>query len=178
MTQVLSRLAAVMLFALVLALAVVGVGHPVAQHVGAVEAEIAELEHQLAQLSARRAEAPVEAAPVVLDQALFEGPSAMLAATILKDRLDEAIASADGVIESLRIEEPVEDGALKRIAVTVALRTDHAGLQSLLYEIETSQPYLMVDRLDLRARRGQGDGADETPLSLQLHVTGLMELAE
>jgi general secretion pathway protein M len=105
---------------------------------------------------------------------LLAGSNRALAAADLQRRLQEAAERNKVTILSLRVKNPSADGPLERISVEARLRAGIDELRDLLYQIETTQPYLFVDdfsivvRQSRRSRRGTMSG-----LEISLTLFGL-----
>ncbi len=176
MSPALSRLAALgLLLGLLAALGFGAVG-PVLGTLGGLDARIAEQKAQLARFRDRLAQGRVRARIAVADRALLAAESPALAAAELRDILDRAVAAAGAELRSVTVEpsRPLAPGAAW-VPLTVRLVSDMAGLETLLYRLETGEPYLVVEALDLRrARRGTGPDA----LAIRLEIAGIAAAPE
>ena len=83
---------------------------------------------------------------------LLEGDNAALAAADLQAELQQAAKQHAVQILSLRVRPPADEGPLQRISVEARLRTGTATLRDLLFTLETTQPALFVDMLNINAR--------------------------
>jgi general secretion pathway protein M len=115
--------------------------------------------------------------------AYLEGASDALAAAALQDQVRAIITRAGGDLRSTQI-LPVEpagpESSVRRASLRLQLAVDVEGLQQLLYELETSEPYLFVEDLNIRERslRRLRDEEDEAPvLDVSLEVSGYMRAA-
>lgn len=126
--------------------------------------ELPVLEEAVARLERTRPLAPY----------LLAGSNRALAAADLQRRLQESAERSNVTILSLRVGNPGPDGPLERISVEARLRAGIGELRDLLYQIETSKPYLFVDdfsinvRQSRRIRRGTVSG-----LEISLTLFGL-----
>jgi general secretion pathway protein M len=143
------------------------------QRYRALAAQRPELEEELA------AQQKAEVASV----AYLEGTSEALAAAALQDQVRVIITRAGGDLRSTQI-LPVEpagpESSVRRASLRLQLAVDVDGLQQLLYELETSEPYLFVEDLNIRERslRRLRDEDDEAPvLDVSLEVSGYMRAA-
>jgi general secretion pathway protein M len=112
--------------------------------------------------------------------AYLRGESDALASAALQDQVRAIITRAGGELRSTQI-LPVEpagpETSVRRASLRLQLAVDVAGLQQLLYELETSEPYLFVDDINIRERRLRRlrDEEGEAPvLDVSLEVSGYM----
>jgi general secretion pathway protein M len=143
------------------------------QRYRALAAQRPQLEEELA------AQQKAEVASV----AYLEGTSEALAAAALQDQVRAIITRAGGDLRSTQI-LPVEpagpESSVRRASLRLQLAVDVDGLQQLLYELETSEPYLFVEDLNIRERslRRLRDEDDQAPvLDVSLEVSGYMRAA-
>jgi general secretion pathway protein M len=78
-----------------------------------------------------------------------------LASAELQKFLKKAIATAEGQLTSTQVLPRKDERAFTRIAVKVRMTGDMEVLRSVLYEIETSKPLILVEQLDIRPSRGK-----------------------
>lgn len=111
--------------------------------------------------------------------AYLEGSNHALATATLQDKVSLTIADAGGELRSTRVlpAEPVEAVAgISAAGLRLDLSIDIAGLEAMLYRIETGEPYLFIDQITIRERRrrsrnprGQPDSKPELDVSLTVH---------
>lgn len=124
---------------------------------------LAAQQENLAALVAERERAAAEST------AYLDGPTGALAAAALQDQVGAVIARAGGDLRSTRVltGEPVEQVAgISRAGLRLDLRVDVEGLERLLYEIETDEPYLFIEQITVRERHGQQTGRIEQERSV------------
>ena len=96
-----------------------------------------------------------------------------LAAAELQDRVKGVVEQAGGTLrsaQSLRV-EPVESVAgVRRAGLKVRFAADIESLATILYEIETGQPYLFVEALSIREPRRQRRRRNEPEQAPELDV--------
>ena len=119
----------------------------------------------------------------VTSAAYLEGESDALAGAALQDQVRTIIARAGGELNSTQI-LPVApagpDNSVRRASLKLQLTVDIEGLQQLLYELETAEPYLFVDDLIIRERRLRRlrDGAgEELMLDVSFEISGYLRAA-
>ena len=112
----------------------------------------------------------------------LQGPSDALAAAQLQDRVKTVIEGAGGELRSTQIlpAQPIEgDAAIRRAALRVQFAVTIDGLSATLYELETGQPYLLIDQLSVREqrvrRRRRDEPEPETSLDVTLELSGYLQ---
>ena len=144
------------------------------QRYQALAAEKPRLANQLASL-----ESAVETSMAYLD-----GASDALATAALQDRVADAIDMAGGDIKSLRSLPTVdveERPDLRRTGVQVRFATDIDSLAEALHDLETMEPLLAIDRLEIVAaakRRTKNDALEAPKLDVRADVYGYARLQE
>jgi general secretion pathway protein M len=143
------------------------------QRYRALAAQRPQLERELG--NQRRAE--------IANVAYLQGESDALASAALQDQVRAIITRAGGELRSTQI-LPVEpagpETSVRRASLRLQLAVDVEGLQQLLYELETSEPYLFVEDLNIREQRLRRlrDEEEEAPiLDVSLEVSGYMRAA-
>ncbi len=133
------------------------------------------LASQRPELSARLAGLEQQAAKA---GGYLKGPSDALAAAELQDHARAIIDGAGGSLRSTQI-LPVsaEDSKVpvRRATLRIQLGISIEGLQKVLYELETGQPYLFVDQLTVRQqrmRRRSAEAEQEPVLDVSFEVFG------
>jgi general secretion pathway protein M len=104
---------------------------------------------------------------------LLAGGNRSLAAAGLQRHLQDAAKEHGVTVLSLRVQNPVGDGPLERIAVDARLRAGTAELRDLLYFFETSRPYLFVEDLSINVRQSRRRTAQAGRLEVRLTLYGL-----
>jgi general secretion pathway protein M len=144
-------------------------------------AEIEQAEFLLQRYRALAAQRPAMAEQLEEQQKLaataagyLQGPSDALAAAQLQDRVKTVVEGAGGELRSTQIlaATPVEiDPTIRRTALRVQFVVTIAGLAETLYELETGQPYLLIDELTVREQRTRSRRRDEPETEAQLDVS-------
>ena len=91
------------------------------------------------------------------------GPSDALAAAQLQDRVKSVVEGAGGELRSTQIlpAEALEgDLGFRRATLRVRFVVTIEGLKTTLYELETGQPYLIIDDVTIRQERVRRRGND------------------
>jgi general secretion pathway protein M len=114
----------------------------------------------------------------------LEGPSDALAAAQLQDRVKSVVEAAGGELRSTQIlpAVPIEgDDGIRRAALRVQFAVTIAGLAETLYELESGQPYLLIDQLSVREQRARRRRSDEPEtearLDISLELSGYLHAA-
>lgn len=124
-------------------------------------AEVVATEEQAARLRGRGLEdkRPIsEVLGLAPGAAFLGGDKETVAAAELQKRVNDAVAAAGGTVASSQIDRgETKDGAAN-IALLVESEIDQPGLQKLLYTLESTTPFLFVDKLSARVRNDAGNG--------------------
>lgn len=109
-----------------------------------------------------------------------------LAATALQQQISQLVQSNGGSLASSQILPAQEQDRFVRVAVRVQLTGDAETLQRTLYSLESAEPLLFVDNLQVRSRtvrervrgatRGEQRIRTVTQLIIQADVAGYMQL--
>jgi general secretion pathway protein M len=132
------------------------------------------------QLSARLAELEQRAARA---GGYLKGSSDALAAAELQDQVRAIIEGAGGSLRSTQIlpASPIDATVpLRKAALRIQLGIDIEGLQKVLYDLETGQPYLFVDQLTIRPQRTRRRSSElevEPVLDVSFEVFGYVRAA-
>lgn len=106
---------------------------------------------------------------------LVAGASSALAAASVQQRLQELAQAQQGNVLSTRVGKPQADGDFEQVTINARLQINLAGLQALLYNLETQPPYLFVRNLHVYRQLGRRTtgGSDADQLDVQLDIDGL-----
>lgn len=88
----------------------------------------------------------------VLKKGLFVAPSSEIAAATLQGMIKASAAAAEAKLISVQVLAPKEEAGFNRIGVRARLSGTVAALRSVLYELQTAWPALVVDAVNVRAR--------------------------
>ena len=98
-----------------------------------------------------------------------------LAAVELQNRVSEAINKNGGTIRSIQPLPSEKEDEFQRVTLRVQLTTTIESLFHIIHELETTQPFLFLDNVDIKGRppRIAEDGqAGELPLTVTLDLYG------
>jgi hypothetical protein len=85
----------------------------------------------------------------------LDGANEALAAAALQSRIRALVASAHGELKSTQILPVQPDGTFRRVGVRSEMTIALAGAQQVLYAIEASPPWLMLDNVVLDGREAE-----------------------
>jgi general secretion pathway protein M len=106
----------------------------------------------------------------------LQGPSDALAAAQLQDRVKSVVEATGGELRSTQIlpaEQLEADLGVRRTPLRVHFVVTIEGLEETLYELETGEPYLIIDNVTVRQervrrRRSEPRGDPKLDVSLEL----------
>jgi general secretion pathway protein M len=144
------------------------------EQIARASAQLQDYQRLAGQLPALREQLAALREQQVLTPYLIDAPNSALAAAGVQQRLQTLADAHGGRVLSTRVMRGSPDGPFERVAVSARLQVSLEGLQSMLYELETGEPYLFVDDLSVMSRpvrRGRqtvagGSGPLETRLTL------------
>jgi general secretion pathway protein M len=106
------------------------------------------------------------------------GESETLVAAELQNLVRTTVERNGGRLESTQILPPVGEGAFRRVTLRVRMSTDTDGLFRILYDLESTLPYLFLDGLDIASRERRArrsiSGPEGSGLSVGYDVYGYM----
>jgi general secretion pathway protein M len=92
-------------------------------------------------------------AGVNLSELSYPAASDALTGASMQSTVKDLVSDAGGRLNSSQILAAVEESGFRRIAIRVQMVADVTSLQSILYELESRQPYLFIDNVTIRANR-------------------------
>ena len=113
------------------------------------------------------------------DQSVLTAESTILAAAALQERVKAIVEQSGGRLTSTQVPPAVAEGAYNKVTVKVRMSVTTPALQSILYELESGVPYLVVDNvavLSRRARRRRGTQSQRQDLDVRFDLSGFMPL--
>jgi len=102
-----------------------------------------------------------------------------LASADLQKFIKATISSVGGQLTSTQVLPSTSENGFKRISVKVRMSGDAEILRSVLYEIESSVPVMIVDQIDIRPVRGKRNRKTRkiepsSKLNINFQATGFM----
>lgn len=155
-----SRAAALMVLAAVLAVVYGLIAAPIISAYANTNRSIADL-RQLLDRYTRIAEARPQlesrmdelAANPPGDEDFLTGASDAITAAELQRVITRIVRHAEGRLISAQVLDPVVEEGLKKIALSVQFDGDIKALQQILFTIESDNPVLFIEELDVRSNR-------------------------
>jgi general secretion pathway protein M len=119
------------------------------------------------------------------DKRYLKSTSESLAAAEIQQLIKSIIVPTDGEILSTQIINKKSDEPIQQITLKVRLRGSLSSLVTILYKIETGNPYLFIENLNIRSRiisrrRVRNRDVENTPtvLDVQFDVSGYIRGGE
>jgi general secretion pathway protein M len=111
--------------------------------------------------------------------------SETLAAAALQEQLKRIVESSGGRLNSTRTMPAQSAGDFLKVSVSARMSVNTDALRQVLYDLESNVPYLMVDKLTVRSRRGRRatrsrrptptpSALAHGPLDVRFDLTGFM----
>jgi|SRR5262245_18379365 len=176
-TPWLSRAAALLLLATVLAAAYVWIVAPIAAAYARTEAAIAdtrELVDRYDRLAAARPalEAQLAAIAEKPDTAAYylTGATDALAAAALQARVTALVEQSGATLLSIQTLATTEERGLRRVAIRLQMTAETSPLVRVLHGLETGIPLLFVDNLEMQGQAALTADPDAEPASVPLTV--------
>ena len=116
-------------------------------------AQIAAAQMRLDQLSERPPPGPASIASNtgVSGSPFLDGRTITVAGAALQQRVEEAVAKANGALMSSQVELDGPDAKNGFVGLTASLEASQPAVQAILYDIEAGMPYLFVDKLSIQS---------------------------
>lgn len=114
------------------------------------------------------------------DEFFLPRETGSLAAANLQTLIKEIVSEAEGELTSTQALPERSEDTFTRVTVKVRMNGRSDILKSILYKLESSKPYLLVDNLNIRPVRMPRNPADKSPipperLSIDFDVSGYMK---
>jgi general secretion pathway protein M len=117
-------------------------------------AEIAAAQMRLDQLS-ERSQPSLSASNAsnagVSGSPFLDGQTITIAGAALQQRLEGAVAKADGLLTSSQLELDGPDAKNGFVNLSATMEVSQPAVQTILYDIEAGMPYLFVDKLSIQS---------------------------
>jgi general secretion pathway protein M len=118
----------------------------------AVEIAAAEMRlDQLSEPSRPGSSASAGSNPGVNGSPFLAGRTITIAGAALQQRIEEAVAKADGALMSSQVELEGPDAKNGFVGLTASMEVSQPAVQTILYDIEAGMPYLFVDKLSVQS---------------------------
>jgi general secretion pathway protein M len=115
-----------------------------------------------------------------LEANLFHADAAAgVVAAKIQNTIRQAVEIANGELISTQVLPEHKDQYFTRLTINVRLSGNDQVLKTLLFELETARPLLLLDKLVVTSvRRRQGARFSATPMRITLEVIGFLALNE
>jgi general secretion pathway protein M len=116
-------------------------------------AELAAARMRLDQLSERSqpGSASIGSNASVKGSPFLDAQTITIAGAALQQRVEEAVAKADGALMSSQVELEGPDAKNGFVGLTASMEVSQPAVQTILYDIEAGMPYLFVDKLSIQS---------------------------
>jgi general secretion pathway protein M len=176
-TPWLSRVAALLLLAAVLAAAYVWIVEPIAAAYANTEAAVADTRALLERYNRLAAARPsLEAQLAAIEQKpdtaayYLSGATDALAAAALQARVTALVEGSGASLLSIQTLTSTEERGMRRIAIRLQMTAEIAPLVRVLHGLETGIPLLFVDNLELQSQAAPAIEPDTAQASAPLIV--------
>jgi general secretion pathway protein M len=179
----LSRAAALGILVAILAVLYFGIAAPLIGEYGATRDSIAQLQDRLQRyqriardLAPRRAELAALKRRQSAQDGFLQGANDTLIAVQIQNRLKALANQTRSELRSTQVLPPQNEGVLRRISIRGQISTTVPGALRIFYGLESADPLLFIDNIDMRARpqiyRNRGDEATAGLVDMQFDVYG------
>lgn len=101
--------------------------------------------------------------------AWYRAASDTLVAVQVQDRLKAAVETGGGTLTSVRVLPAGEEGPFRRVTLRAQTEASLSVLQRVLYDLESTRPYLVLDNLSVRVS-GAGQAEADPVLAVQFDM--------
>lgn len=104
------------------------------------------------------------------------GPNAGFASSALQANARKLLEGSGGSLRSLQVLPPAEENGLQKLAIRLDSSIPMGRVLDFLYDLETSDPYLFIDNLDIRAPDARATAPNaSTPINIRADVYGYFQ---
>jgi general secretion pathway protein M len=117
-------------------------------------AEVAAAQMRLDQLSERSQpslSASIASNAGVSGSPFLDGQTITIAGAALQQRIEAAVAKANGLLTSSQLELDGPDAKNGFVNLSASVEVSQPAVQTILYDIEAGMPYLFVDKLSIQS---------------------------
>jgi general secretion pathway protein M len=103
-------------------------------------------------------------------QGTFPGDNAQLVAANMQDRVKRLVESNAAVLRSTQVLPTRDESGFRQVSIRVTMETEIDGVQKIFHALESANPYLFLNNVDIRSRviRSRPQAADK---AMSLNVT-------
>jgi general secretion pathway protein M len=105
----------------------------------------------------------------------LKASAASLSAAEVQERVRQFVETNGGRLISVQVASPKEEGSFRQVTVTVQANANIMATRKILHSVESSEPYLFVDSLMVRAQVPPGFKAApgfEPEMFIQFDISG------
>lgn len=107
----------------------------------------------------------------------LEGASGELVAAQVQNKVKGLVEANEGRLKSIQILKEQEENNFRRVAIRVTMVADTEAVQKIFYALESTNPYLFLDNIDIRAsRRRARKNQSAGDLQVRYDVYGYMRV--
>jgi general secretion pathway protein M len=183
LSPMVSRGAALAILAGIAAVLYFGIAAPLLNEYGAIHDSIAQLQDRVQRyqrvardLAPRRAELAALKRRQSAQDGFLQGANDTLIAVQIQNRLKALADQTRSELRSTQVLPPQDEGKLRRISVRGQISTTVPGALSIFYGLESADPLLFIDNVDMRARpqsyRNRNEDAHTGLIDMQFDIYG------
>ena len=142
--------------------------------------EIAAAQTRLDQLSGRSQPslfASNASNPGINGSPFLDGQTITIAGAALQQRIEAAVAKADGLLTSSQLDLDGPDAKNGFVNISASMEVSQTAVQMILYDIEAGMPYLFVDKLSIQSPEVFGE-PDSGRMRMTVGVVGQWRSSE
>jgi general secretion pathway protein M len=149
---------------------------PYLDALGAADAEVARAQSlvtRYARLASEKGALQAQVAAMRAErgrgQGTFPGDNAQLVAANMQDRVKRLVESNAAVARSTQVLPTRDEAGFRQVSIRVTMESEIEGMQKIFHALESSNPYLFLNNVDIRSRviRSRPQAADK-PMSLNV----------
>ena len=153
------RAVALGLLAAVLAIVWLLGPQPYLDSLSAAQADVARAQNlvaRYARLAAEKGALQAQVAALRADrgrgQGTFPGDNAQLVAANMQDRVKRLVESSSAVLRSTQVLPTRDESGFRQVSIRVTMETEIEGVQKIFHALESANPYLFLNNVDIRSR--------------------------
>ena len=85
-------------------------------------------------------------------QGTFPGDNAQLVAANMQDRVKRLVESNAAVLRSTQVLPTRDESGFRQVSIRVTMETEIEGVQKIFHALESANPYLFLNNVDIRSR--------------------------
>ena len=132
---------------------------PYLDSLSAAQADVARAQNlvaRYARLAAEKGALQAQVAALRADrgrgQGTFPGDNAQLVAANMQDRVKRLVESSSAVLRSTQVLPTRDESGFRQVSIRVTMETEIEGVQKIFHALESANPYLFLNNVDIRSR--------------------------